>query len=156
MVVDGEVLEFRGDIDVGDEERFAEVLSESPDVALLQLESRGGDVYTAMEISRLVQRRRLDVEVVGDCLSACSLVLIGGAGRSVADGAVGFHRVLNVETGRPVAVEDALYNRLTMFAWMSGVDPLRFVQWMMLAEPDQIYFPEDEELCRARVITDCD
>lgn len=153
--VDGDKLVFTGDIDVHDEETVAQLLMDHS-IRDFDIESRGGDVYSAMQIGRLVRKYKLNTIASGPCLSACTIIFIRGKERRLEDdGEIGFHRAVNLETGQAVDVDDGLYNRITIYAWGSGVDPIRFVQWMTYADPSGIYIPSEDELCSANILKPC-
>ena len=74
-------------------DRFQAVLSTSKNVRLLVLSSRGGRVAEALRMANIVRDRRLDTLAVGECSSACTVLLVAGKERSIEEGAqVGFHR----------------------------------------------------------------
>jgi hypothetical protein len=56
------------------------------------LNSLGGNVAAAMEIGRMFRKERAWLDVNGNCVSACVLVLAGAIDRSVSRGRVGIHR----------------------------------------------------------------
>ncbi len=156
MHLDDANLWLEGDILIGDEDRLQEQLETHQNIINVKLESRGGDVYTAIQIGRKLRRNKINTIVTGDCLSACTLIFIGGFQRLTEGGTIGFHLVQDKETGKIVGLEDGLYNRVTMYAWGMGVDPIRFVQWMTFASPEGIYFPDEAELCSANILNSCD
>lgn len=149
-------IHLSGEILPDDELKFSDSIKANPNLLAVELDSRGGDVYTAMQIGNLTRRNKLNTVAVGECLSACTVIFISGRERGISEGHIGFHRVLNVETGMPVGLDDPLYNRLTIFAWGKGVDPIRFVQWMTFANPEAIYYPDESELCSAQILKPCE
>jgi hypothetical protein len=61
---------------------------------LIELESPGGSLSSAMAIGALVREARFDTAVAerGKCYSACVLILAAGVHRTVTSGKVGVHR----------------------------------------------------------------
>lgn len=154
--VQDDVVLIDGEIKINDDVALAELTSQNPAVKSIELNSRGGDVYTAMQIAKYIRKNKLQTRAVGDCLSACTVAFIGGIDRTLdVDGIIGFHRVLNAKTGEELSLEDPLYNRLTMLTWGLGIDPIRFIQWMTYANHEEIFEPSLTELCGANVLSDC-
>lgn len=92
------MVSIRGEITPGDErvvEGFLAVLR-SDGRARVDIQSKGGDVQTALAIGRVLRRHDAVVRT-GECLSSCVFVLIGGVVRVVMTNAlrgtgVGLHR----------------------------------------------------------------
>lgn len=79
------------------------------DVSLeVDVDSRGGEVFAAMEIGRLLRRGRASL-AIGEgawCVSACVFALMGAVEARVADGArIGIHRPSLGEPDRDALVE---------------------------------------------------
>jgi hypothetical protein len=90
-----------GEILPGDTQRVARFFIKDPEVQILILDSRGGDVIEAIRIGELVQTLRISTEVAdrGLCASSCFFIWMSGAYRlAVAEnyrggsGPVGLHR----------------------------------------------------------------
>jgi ATP-dependent protease ClpP protease subunit len=83
----------------------------------LDVDTRGGEIFAAMEIGRLLRRELAAVHVAAgaECSSACVFVLMGAPLRSVAPGArVGIHRPTLGVAGsgaleEPLRAQAALY-----------------------------------------------
>lgn len=92
------ILSIKGELKPGDENLVREHLSSTKPGSYVHayVQSRGGDVHTAIEIGRLL--RRHEARVSTDlCMSSCVLVLIGGVERHVSiyskpGWGVGLHR----------------------------------------------------------------
>ncbi len=70
------------------------ILRSSPAISRLQLNSSGGSVYYARQISDIVLDFELDTLVHGDCDSACVTVFLAGAKRTMTRGSrIGFHQI---------------------------------------------------------------
>ncbi len=74
-------------------EPFLALLRQHRDLKVLELNSDGGSIWAAAEISRFVIDYGLDTVVVNECSSACVDILLAGETRSMMVGAkVGFHQ----------------------------------------------------------------
>jgi hypothetical protein len=80
IYVDGQIL-------VGDERKFAEVVDDSKASFIISINSPGGDIETALAIGRLIRARKGGVSVAAgaECASACVLVLAAGVNRIIYD-----------------------------------------------------------------------
>ena len=93
LAPDGSSVTLSGLFDFGITRALEGVLEEAPGVRLLRLESAGGRVAEARGVARLVHRHALVTSAVGECSSACTLVLLSAAERYLEPGArLGFHR----------------------------------------------------------------
>jgi hypothetical protein len=87
-----------GEIDVTTLVDFTQAIDEARaegvKSVLVELESPGGSLTSAMAIGELVRESGFDTGVAerGKCYSACVLILAAGVKRSVATGKVGVHR----------------------------------------------------------------
>jgi hypothetical protein len=95
----GGILLAKGAIDQGAAVRFAsEIEARGEYVKVVQLDSPGGSVSDALDMSKLIRERQLNtvVEKGALCASSCPLVLAGGVERRVAEGGVvGVHQIFN-------------------------------------------------------------
>lgn len=66
-------------------------LEEAPPTEGVSFDSKGGDVYNAVEFGRLIRRLGLSMTQpwVNDCLSACAWAFLGGVERLASEGAIG-------------------------------------------------------------------
>lgn len=72
--------------------RLEHLLANNPQVKYIQIESPGGHVSEAYEAADVINRRRLEVRVLGRCASACALLWAAATNRSLVDGArIGLH-----------------------------------------------------------------
>lgn len=97
-LVSGGRLEATGAITPGTAARFkAEIEKRGDYVKTVVLNSPGGSVQDALEMSKLIREKRLNTLVPADahCASSCPLVFAGGVAREAEKGAsVGVHQVL--------------------------------------------------------------
>ncbi|ASP35469.1 hypothetical protein [Labrenzia sp. VG12] len=91
----------KGEIKLGDSERFIEVIGDSSKVTVI-LESPGGIVKDALEIGAEIRLRNYATMVSADtgCYSACALIWVAGARRYMdPNSEIGFHAVYHEENG---------------------------------------------------------
>ncbi|MGJ4998411.1 RDD family protein [Bradyrhizobium sp. HKCCYLS3077] len=147
----GEMLEFSGGIKFGVARELAELLDAMPDVKTVRLNSQGGRIREAQRMSDLIKARGLSTLVEQTCLSACTIVFLGGTDRAVMWNArLGFHqpsyRGLSAADRR--AAIELEENRLQKFG-LSRDFAVRANQ----AEPSSMWYPESRELLRENVAT---
>ena len=89
---DIEGLQYPG-IGLEDVQYLYDVLLENPEIKTIQLNSSGGEIEIAYAMTHYIIDFELDTHVVGTCESACTLLFIAGANRSVERGPkLGFHK----------------------------------------------------------------
>lgn len=92
-----EILIINGEISSGDARKFKSILLEDAvrflRTSSIEINSQGGSISEAIEIAKLVESARLNVEVPqqAQCSSACFIVLASGAVR-IVEGSVLLHR----------------------------------------------------------------
>src|SRR5215471_13244927 len=84
IVRNGDRIVLTGSIQPGDYTAFAAALDDN--IRIVVLGSDGGRVDEAMEIGRLIRKRRLDTAIPSSCVSACALIWAGGKTRTVGVG----------------------------------------------------------------------
>jgi hypothetical protein len=75
----------------------------------VDVDSRGGEVFAALEIGRLLRRERASISVGRDasCISACVFLLMGAVDRSIERGAhLAIHRPSLGDAGRSGLVDE--------------------------------------------------
>ena len=151
LLADGRMLEFYGVITFGIAKELESLLDENKGVTTVRLASIGGRIREAQKVSDIVKARGLATYVVDECLSACTVVFLGGKERFLLDGAsLGFHQpsFRGMTAGArklAIAEEEA---RLRAFGLSK-----RFVERANSASPDDMWYPEQDELVRERVVT---
>ena len=101
-----EIIGIIGDIAAGDLERFRQISLRHPK-AIVVLNSKGGLVYPAIEIGKIIKIMGYTTVVSdGDvCASACALIWMAGSNRVASyDGNVGFHASYRNDNGKLVEV----------------------------------------------------
>ena len=155
-------LRLTGAIFPGTGERFsAEIERIGEYVKTVVLNSPGGSVYDAIDMSLLIREKGYGtrVEKGSLCASSCPILLAGGKER-IADreAAIGIHQVspVQVDPARPIdgaresqSVTAAISRHLSEM----GVDP---ALWLHALETpaDQLYYLSPEELERYRLATE--
>ena len=93
-----DVISISGDIKRDDLDRFIAVAFKSKRDVLVSLDSKGGDLRTALEIGRLIFARGYRTSITNyDCISACALIWLAGRDRYLHNGErLGFHSAFKV------------------------------------------------------------
>ena len=65
-----------GWIDQGFSSRLEQLLASNPQVAYVQIESPGGLASQAYEAAEVINRRRIEIRVLGRCASACGILRV--------------------------------------------------------------------------------
>lgn len=117
----------------GDVDRMLELLRGDSAITRLQLNSGGGEVYSAIQISGIVIDFELDTNVHGDCDSSCVIVFLAGDKRTMSRGSrIGFHQIFwsakNIESFYQLEREEE--------GWET---PWEFAAWMYLDTQQEVY-----------------
>jgi hypothetical protein len=120
-------------------------------VKTVRLNSLGGRLLEAQKMSDLIKARRLSTLVERDCLSACTIVFLGGTDRAVmTNGRLGFHQPAfrgMTASDRRLAIANE-ERRLQAFGLSRD-----FAERANRAEPSSMWFPDKNELIREHVAT---
>jgi hypothetical protein len=147
----GTMLDFSGGISFGTAKEFETILKALDNVRTVRLNSNGGRVAEAQKISDLIKARGLSTYVTHQCASACTIMFLGGKQRHLhANARLGFHqpyfRGMTANEQRiSIAREQA---RLEKFGLSAA-----FAERANSAGPSGMWFPEQSELLRERVVT---
>jgi hypothetical protein len=157
----GIALEVTGAIAFGDDARFAVYLDAMPAPPdAVALHSPGGSVQAALLIGGMIRARDLSTMVrAGEaCISACPLILAGGAVRSVSRQAwIGVHQISFAAPGlmgpAQAAYEVQILKAEMMRFWQEmGVDA-GIETLSMAVAPERVYFLLEEELTALNLAT---
>lgn len=140
-------VEFNGEIQPSDYETLRRLiepyLSPSNSFRVIDLNSRGGDVATAMKIGRYLRRLEFDTSVGNNarCLSSCVFILASGLNKTVVDNnIIGIHRPFGMTTGS-TSREDAAkkYREMTaqVYAYFDEMNMPRSLPEVMLRIPPE-------------------
>lgn len=151
VLAHGEMLEFSGGITFGVAEEMEGFLNAMANVKTVRLNSIGGRILEAQKMSDLIKARRLSTFVEKQCLSACTIVFLGGIDRAIMSNArLGFHQP--AFRGMTAANRDAAIaaeeRRLQGFGLSRA-----FVERANSAAPTSMWLPDNDELLREHVVT---
>ncbi len=85
---------------------FKQAFAEGGIERLILVNAPGGDLWTGMQVARMVQDARIKTVVSGECMSACSLIFMAGQERAFGTGhlprttMVGIHGAHDLDTQR--------------------------------------------------------
>lgn len=147
----GSMLEFSGGITFGVAKEMEGLLDAMAGVKTVRLNSIGGRVLEAQKMSDLIEARRLSTFVARDCLSACTIVFLGGKERYVLSTArIGFHqptfRGMTASERRGTIADEI--QRLQGFGLSEA-----FAERANNATPSGMWYPDNDELLREHVVT---
>lgn len=116
-----------------DVEVLLSMLRSTPGIRILQLNSSGGEVYSASQMSDIVLDFELDTHIHGDCDSSCVTIFLAGTRRTMSRGSrIGFHQIFwsaeNIEGYYTREQEEQ--------GWQS---PWEFAAWMYLDTQEEMY-----------------
>ena len=148
----GTELEVSGGIGHGFAVDLERLLDATPTLKLLHVNlGSGGLIAEAMEASKAIRAHGLATYVSASCVSACTLVFIGGAERYVQQGAkLGFH----APSMPGFTQTDLTYERDKQKAYLMtrGVSE-GFATRAMQTPSTNMWFPTDDELISQGVVT---
>jgi hypothetical protein len=151
IMANGRTLEFSGGITFGVAQEFESFLNAAATVSAVRLDSIGGRILEAQKIADLIKSRNLTTFVVNECLSACTIIFLGGKERVLLPTArLGFHQpafrgMTADDRTAAIAIET---QRLQRFGLSK-----EFAERANRAAPDDMWFPTMEELVKERVVT---
>lgn len=151
ILADGQTLEFSGGITFGVTRELERFFNAMAGVRTVRLNSSGGRILEAQKMSDLIRSRNLTTLVAADCLSACTIVFLGGKERLVFPAArLGFHQpafrgMTAADRRAAIAAEQ---ERLQRFGLSSA-----FAARATSASPSGMWYPDQDELLRERIVT---
>ncbi|MBE0471120.1 MAG: hypothetical protein IBX55_16615 [Methyloprofundus sp.] len=150
---DGRLIHLEGGIGFGLSKQFNQIIKRNPQVKGVVLDSTGGRLYEARELSKIILNESLDTYTVKGCYSACVVAFLSGNKRYLAEGAkLGFHQyssgMQSVDISSSLISEQ---EKELAFFKRRGVSQ-RFLDKIFLAEPDEFWFPTMLEMLEAGVI----
>lgn len=110
-------------VEISDIALFHDILEQHQNIKTIQLSSDGGSPRAGYQIGRIIKDYGLDTVAARDCISACTLMFLGGKNRSMRKGGrLGFHHLYwDIEDMR------RYYERYKDDnAW---ADPVEFAAW---------------------------
>ena len=164
------------DIDYDHYQLLEEALQSNPQIDRLILNSTGGYIYAAYDISDLIIDYEINTHVIGTCESACTIIFLAGENRTIKKGSkLGYHQaswgansIKEYYISEKSEMEWA--NEFEFSEWLfsdtqaeilidmqylieRGVDPL-FAIRTLTASSDDMWYPRRKELRAAGVITE--
>ena len=140
-----DIIEVRGDLVVGDERKFIDVVISSA-TAVVVFHSPGGDLLAGIEIGKAIRLKGFSTLVpeTMECSSACALAWLGGRLRYMSDQSrLGFHAAYTKREGQQNvsaagnALVGAYLNQLGLPAsaivYITNTSP-REIQWLSFAD----------------------
>lgn len=151
VLANGQMLEFSGGITFGVANELNGFLSAMANVRTVRLNSMGGRILEAQRMSDLIRAKGLTTFVAQDCMSACTIVFLGGKERVVLPAArIGFHQPAfrgMTAASRRAAISTEMA-RLQRFGLSR-----EFAERANTATPSGMWFPDRDELVREKVVT---
>ena len=151
VMANGQMLDFSGGITFGVARELDQFLNAMGNLKTVRLNSNGGRIREAQKMSDLLRARGLSTLVTQNCLSACTIVFLGGKERLVApSGRLGFHQpafagMTAADRRAAIATEEERLLRLGLSK--------SFAERANAASPDGMWYPDSAELLRENVVT---
>ncbi|WP_154070811.1 RDD family protein [Bradyrhizobium lablabi] len=151
VLANGQVLEFSGGITFGVANELNGFLAAMENLRTVRLNSMGGRILEAQRMSDLIRAKGLATSVAQNCMSACTIVFLGGKERVVLPAArIGFHQP--AFRGMTAASRRAAIS--TEIGRLQGFGLSRdFAERANTATPSGMWFPDKDELVREKVVT---
>jgi hypothetical protein len=151
VLANGQMLEFSGGITFGVAQEMQGFLDAMSGVKTVRLNSIGGRILEAQKMSDMIKTRGLSTLVVQDCLSACTIVFLGGKERYLLSAArLGFHQPAfrGMTTAARLGTIAHEVERLQRFGLSKA-----FAERANDATPSGMWYPDKDELLREHVVT---
>ena len=128
-------------------------LIEHPGIALVEVNSPGGQVSPAIAIADLIRKRGLDTLAEGRCYSACTLIFLAGQERSLGPFArLGFHAAYRSLANGQKLPSLEINRAITQRFVNRGVDQdFAIKAWSYPSE--DLWFPSQERMIAANYAT---
>jgi hypothetical protein len=151
LLPSGHELEISGGLRAGSARKFQAFLESAPHIRVIHISSVGGRIREAVAIADLIAQRGLTTYVAGRCVSAGTLIFLGGKERYAhAAAKIGFHAasfagITKSELGE---LNQPVVDRMVK----AGVSR-DFVNRVTNTPPSEMWYPSFEEMKRAGVVT---
>ena len=150
---DNNLLYLHGSLDIGVFSALEQSLKEHPDSKGIILESKGGNIYQARGLARIIRKRKLNTYSFEYCYSACTLVYVAGKERFLGPEAkLGFHsyRVPSRFVASLIDVEKEQNKDLLFYS--EQIPDSAFVDNIFHRKSPDIWIPGMDELVDAGVV----
>jgi len=154
LTPNGEAIHLIGPFSYGLTDEIESLLSESPKVKAIILDSQGGAILEGRALANLILRYGLSTYSTYGCYSACTIAFMGGIQRYLTFGAnLAFHQYHNPYPGfRGRWDRELEQQKDKIFFHRQGVHS-EFIEKMFQATADDLWVPTIEELKKGNVIT---
>jgi hypothetical protein len=147
----GTEAEIAGGFKYGLTNDFEKILSASPQIRVVHLDSVGGRIGEAISLNKIIRDRGLDTYVSSNCMSACTVAFAGGRHRFLRTGAtLGFHAPIFPGMTKEDLAESTEDQREIFLA--AGFNA-KFVNRALSTPNETLWTPDSADLLQAGVIT---
>jgi hypothetical protein len=145
-------IELSGGLTLGAADTLATLLDATPTVTVIRLNNAGGWITEGGRIGELIEAHELTTYTSTECASACLLAFLSGKERLLAKGArLGFHQASIAGVGGPIAEGgDGEFKDLFR---RKGL-PEEFIRKALTTSPNDMWYPTEDELLSAGVVTE--
>ena len=153
VIPEQNLVRLDGSIELGVTELLINILQQYPRTSFLQLNSDGGNIFAARGLAQLIEKQGLKTQVTQTCNSACTLVYIAGARRTIGpEGRLGFHQY-RLLAGYPDTFTnpDSEQDKDRLFFFRKGVTQ-DFLDRIYSSAADSIWYPDQQMLLGAGVV----
>ncbi|WP_269519275.1 hypothetical protein [Alteromonas sp. BMJM2] len=149
---DGYDLELMGHIEIGSNELLQEQLSLYPNINRIHLHSQGGRILAAIRMMDTIKRSGAETYVKTECASACTLLFVAGAKRTLGEnGKLKFHAP---GVGTASAHDYTELGADMKKAYEGENLPAWFITKIMRTPNDTFWVPTSQELLKANIVND--
>ncbi len=151
LVRENTLLHVRGPLEIGITREVSRLLAEHPQVTGIILDSGGGQIYEGRGLARLIRENALATYSLDECVSSCTTAFVAGTRRTLgANARLGFHQYKSYAVVPVIDVDEEQAKDRALFE-AQGVSA-GFLRKMFEQPPDNMWWPEVEELLDARVV----
>jgi hypothetical protein len=164
MRVAGDQAILSGRLEPSDEAQFSQLLQANPSISTVVLwNSPGGSSVANAGLTAMIQDRKLNTAVAGNCISACAMVFLSGTQRYFSDGesldrtSLGFH---GSYLHGALADEKRLQFLESLVETETGgkADPSLVEHWLHLTDESQTVrfrYPGSDGTSKTATVFDC-
>lgn len=147
----GTEIEFKGGLRSGASNDLQKILNSVPQAKVLHIDSVGGRITEAIEIGKMIQKKKMTTYCSSEALSAATVILMNGYQRIITpDAVIGFHS--GSFPGALPEMTDAINSTIRNTMKSAGVSE-RFTEKVLQTSSDEMWYPSYEEMEAAGVVT---
>lgn len=152
QVIDqGRTLKIDGAFGNGSYSKFEKFINENQSVRRVFLESNGGRLKEAENVTKLIKAKKLETYVEGRCLSFCTLIFLAGNPRFASPMArIGFHSPKFAGSDNSVANTSGIEDSMALYRSFNL--PPEFLDKIFSTPFESMWYPTYEELVSAGVV----